>query len=104
MHKHKTKAWFDDDALDRIAQRYRGFGIEPLSYATVKDYCDSFDHLRPLATANADLKDVQRPWVLKAILSRVPRGGRVLEIGAGEPFVADILERLGYEVSIVDPY
>jgi len=31
---------------------------------------------------------VQRPWVLKAILGRVPRGGRVLEIGAGEPLVA----------------
>jgi len=104
MRNHKTTAWFDDAALDRIAQRYRSFEIGPLSYATVRDYCDSFDHLRPLATANQDLKDAQRPWVLKAILSQVPPGGHLLEIGGGEPFVADILERLGYEVTIVDPY
>jgi 2-polyprenyl-3-methyl-5-hydroxy-6-metoxy-1,4-benzoquinol methylase len=29
---------------------------------------------------------------------------QVLEIGAGEPFVAEILYRLGYEVWIADPY
>jgi 2-polyprenyl-3-methyl-5-hydroxy-6-metoxy-1,4-benzoquinol methylase len=101
---HKTKPWFDDDAIDRIAQRYRGFAVKPLSYATVRDYCDSFDHLRPLATANQDLKDAQRPWMVKAIVSQVPRGGKILEIGAGEPFVADIIERMGYEVAVVDPY
>ena len=101
---HKTKPWFDDAAIDRIAQRYRGFAVAPLSYATVRDYCDGFDHLRPLATANLDLKDAQRPWMVKAIVSQVPPGGRLLEIGAGEPFVADILERMGYEVTVVDPY
>src|SRR5713226_6030454 len=104
MHTPKTKPWFDDAALDAIARRYASFPVRPLSYATVRDYCDSFDHLRPLATANLDLKDSQRPWILKAVLSRVPRGGRLLEIGAGEPIVADILERLGYELTIVDPY
>jgi 2-polyprenyl-3-methyl-5-hydroxy-6-metoxy-1,4-benzoquinol methylase len=104
MHNHKTRAWFDDAALDHIAHRYGNFEVEPLSYATVRDYCDSFDHLRPLATANQDLKDPQRPWMLKTIISQVPRGGQVLEIGAGEPFVADILDRLGYRVTIVDPY
>jgi hypothetical protein len=101
---HKTKPWFDDATLAAIAQRYRGFSVAPLSYATVRDYCDSFDQLRPLATANQDLKDAQRPWMLKAILSQVPPGARLLEIGAGEPFVADMLERMGYEVTIVDPY
>src|ERR1700716_1678533 len=84
---HKTSPWFNDAALSGIALRYQSLATQPLSYGTVRDYCDSFDHLRPLATANADLKDCQRPWVLKAILSQVPRGGRVLEIGAGEPFV-----------------
>ena len=70
----------------------------------MRDFCDSFDHLHPIATANGDLKDNQRPWALKAILSVIPPGSRVLEIGAGEPFIADILDRLGYEVWIVDPY
>ena len=80
------------------------FPVEPLSYATVADFCDSVDHLRFIATANGDLKDCQRPWVFKAILSQVPRGARILEIGAGEPFVADLLQRLSYQVWIVDPY
>ena len=63
------------------------------SYATVRDYCDSVDHLPLLATASRDLKDVQRPWALKAIVGSVRPGSRLLEIGAGEPIVADLLAR-----------
>jgi|GEM_PF-1047768 len=101
----KTRSWFNDAALRNIVERYQGkFAVKPLSYATVREFCDSVDHLGALASANGDLKDCQRPWMLKAILGSVPRGSRVLEIGAGEPFVADILSRLGYEVFIVDPY
>jgi hypothetical protein len=44
------------------------------------------------------LKDVQRPWMLKAVFGRLPRGARLLEIGGGDPWVADLLARLGYEV------
>ncbi len=102
---HKTAAWFSDQELAEVSRRYRGkFEVGDLSYATVRDFCDSVDHLRQIATFNGDLKDSQRPWMLKAILSVVPPGGRILEIGAGEPFVADLLDRLGYEVWIVDPY
>ena len=102
---YKTDAWFTDEQLAGLAAKYRGrFELAPLSYGTVRDFCDSFDHLHPIATANGDLKDNQRPWALKAILSVVPPGGRVLEIGAGEPFIADVLDRLGYEVWVVDPY
>jgi 2-polyprenyl-3-methyl-5-hydroxy-6-metoxy-1,4-benzoquinol methylase len=90
--------------LQRVIERYRDYPVEPLSYGTVRDYCDSFDHLHALATANGDLKDCQRPWVLKAVLAKVPRPGKVLEIGAGEPLVADLLSRMGYETWIVDPY
>src|SRR5947207_2430214 len=57
-----------------------------------------------LATASRDLKDLQRPWAVKAILGSVPRGSRLLEIGAGEPVVAELLARLGYDVTVVDPY
>jgi 2-polyprenyl-3-methyl-5-hydroxy-6-metoxy-1,4-benzoquinol methylase len=105
VKRYKTQNWFTDARLAGIAAKYRGqFVTTPLSYGTVRDFCDSFDHLRPIATANGDLKDNQRPWVLKAILSIVPPGCRVLEIGAGEPFIADILDRLGYKVWVVDPY
>ena len=68
------------------------------------DYCDSYDHLPALATEAHDLKDCQRPWTFKTILGAVPYGGRLLEIGAGEPIVAELLSCLGYIVSVVDPY
>jgi hypothetical protein len=87
-----------------LVQRYQCYRTEPLSYGTVRDFCDSFEHLNKLATLNGDLKDLQRPWILKAVLAKVPRPGRVLEIGAGEPFVAELLSRMGYEAWIVDPY
>jgi glycosyltransferase involved in cell wall biosynthesis len=94
----------NDVALRRIAKHYEDFKAGLLGYATVKDYSDGVDRLRALATINRDLKDAQRPWVFKAILGAVPPGGRLLEIGAGDPWVADLLSRLGYEVVVVDPY
>jgi glycosyltransferase involved in cell wall biosynthesis len=75
-----------------------------VSYATVRDYCDSAERLPELATANGDLKDVQRPWALKTILAAIPSGSRLLEIGAGEPIVAGRLAQLGYDVTVIDPY
>ena len=51
-----------------------------------------------------DLKDAQRPWVFKAIVATVPAGAQLLEIGAGEPLVAARLLRLGYGVTVIDPY
>ena len=57
-----------------------------------------------LAAASVDMKDLQRCWMVKAVLGNVEPGGRLLEIGAGEPLVAGLLSRLGYEVTIVDPY
>ena len=99
-----TAGWFDDATLAAVAERYADYSTPPLGYATVRDFADSADHLHPLATAQGDLKDVQRPWALKTILGSAPRGGRLLEIGAGQPYVADLLARLGYEVWVVDPY
>ena len=87
-----------------LLQRYGEYPAGGLSYATVRDYCDSCEHLNALATANGDLKDCQRPWTVKAILAKSPPPGRILEIGAGKPLVADMLYKLGYEVWIVDPY
>lgn len=94
-----------DIALNRIAKHYADYRVpQMLGYATVRDYSDSVERLHALSTINQDLKDAQRPWVLKAILGAVPRGARLLEIGAGDAWVADLLARLGYEVWIVDPY
>ena len=35
---------------------------------------------------------------------RAARGALSPEIGAGDPLVADLLARLGYDVVVVDPY
>ena len=100
----KTSMLFSDAGLRKLSDRYRNYPIHPLSYATVQDYCDSYDHMRPIAKLNGDLKDVQRPWTFKTLLSLLPKSSRVLEIGAGEPWVGDLLARLGHEVWVCDPY
>jgi SAM-dependent methyltransferase len=88
---------------DAIAN-YQSFETSEISVASVADFCDSMDRLRGFSTLAGDLKDVQRPWMIKALLGSIQPGGRILEIGAGEPFVADFLARCGYDVTIVDPY
>lgn len=91
--------------LRGLVERYQGaFPLPPASYGTVRDFADSVDNMPGLAGANFDMKDLQRCWMIKAILGHVPIGGRLLEIGAGEPLVAGALSRMGYDVTVVDPY
>lgn len=90
---------------DKILRRYRALGAPAdLSYGTVKDFCDSADHLPFLSNIQGDLKDLQRPAALKMILGMMPPGSSLLEIGAGEPYVAHLLAELGYRATVVDPY
>ena len=86
-----------------LVRRYAQTKFPPLSYATVRDYCDSADHLKILGGMN-DLKDVQRPWTAKAMLGELKPGGSILEIGAGEPLVASLMQSLGWNVTACDPY
>jgi len=74
------------------------------SYATVRDYCESLEHLPQITGVDGDLKNVQRPWAVKALLRAVPPPARLLEIGGGEPIVSGFLSELGYDVTLVDPY
>jgi len=94
-----------DGALRGVVDRYRGnFPLPPVGYGTVGDLADSFDHMPGVAGANFDMKDMQRCWMIKAVLGNVPPGARLLEIGAGEPLIAGTLSRAGYDVTVVDPY
>jgi SAM-dependent methyltransferase len=93
-----------DAARRDVLARYRGQPVPDLGYATVRDFCDSADFLPQICGLDGDLKNVQRPWMVKAILGRVPLGARILEIGAGQPVVAGALQELGYAVTVVDPY
>jgi len=90
--------------LNNIRNKYKDFRIAPLSYATVRDFSDNVKYLPELATISNDLKDAQRAWMLKSILGSVPAGGRLLEIGAGDPHVVHWLSQLGYQIVVVDPY
>jgi uncharacterized UPF0146 family protein len=101
-----ASAWtIADSSLWPIAERYTGsFPLPPISYGTVREFADSADHMTGLAGASFDMKDLQRCWMVKAILGNAERGSRILEIGAGEPLVAGMLSRLGYEVTVVDDY
>jgi 2-polyprenyl-3-methyl-5-hydroxy-6-metoxy-1,4-benzoquinol methylase len=89
------------DLLERYGGQCR---ISELTYGTVSDFCDSCDHISYLTHIQGDLKDLQRPAALKAILALCPPGSSVLEVGAGEPHVSHILSELGYAVTVVDPY
>src|SRR5256885_12330475 len=81
----------------------RGADVRP-SYATVRDYCESLDELPQITALDGDLKNVQRPWAVKAILANLPPPARLLEIGGGEPIVSGFLSELGYNVTLIDPY
>ena len=85
----------------RFSRESREAGI---SYATVRDYCQSVDLLPEITGIDGDLKNVQRPWALKAVLGCVPPPARLLEIGGGEPIVSGSLAELGYDVTLIDPY
>ena len=87
-----------------VRERYRNYPRETLGYATVRDYCDSADHMPYLLDFDSDLKDVQRAWMVKAILCRLDAGTRLIEIGGGVPKSSSALGSLGYHPVIVDPY
>lgn len=91
-------------SISAVLERYQGKPISELGYATVPDFCDSADFLPQIVRFESTLKDVQRPWVVKAILGTVPVGSKILEIGGGEPLVSGFLQQLGYQVTLIDPY
>jgi hypothetical protein len=93
-----------DDQLWVLPELYGSYEVDPIGFGSVRDFADSVDNLPGLAAANADMKNLQRCWAVKAVLGKVERGSHLVEIGAGEPLVAGLLTRLGYRVTIVDPY
>lgn len=87
-----------------ISRLAGGTAADELSYATVRDYCESADLLPQITGRDGDLKNVQRPWAVKAVLACAPPPARVLEIGGGEPIVSGLLSDLGYDATLIDPY
>ena len=74
-----TSRYLTEGAADAIARRFAGRAMpNSVGYATVRDYCDSLDLLPQITGRDGDLKNVQRPWAVKAVLAYVRPGGRVL--------------------------
>lgn len=92
------------DSASVVARYADTSAVPQTSYATVRDFCDSADYLSQITRLDGDLKNVQRPWAVKALLGCIPPPARVLEIGGGEPIVSNFLAALGYDVTLVDPY
>lgn len=92
------------EGAEIVARFSRPKQMSETSYATVRDYCESLDYLPHITGVDGDLKNVQRPWAVKALLRAVPPPARLLEIGGGEPIVSGFLNELGYDVTLVDPY
>ena len=101
----ETCRYLTDASAQAILREFGGDSVETsVGYATVRDYCQSLDLLPQITGRDGDLKNVQRPWAVKAILGCIRPGARLLEIGGGEPVVSGFLSELGYDVTLVDPY
>ena len=74
-----------------------------ISYATVREYNLLREELPELTPIGTDLKDFQRPWVVKRILESYSTG-KILEIGADRCELADYLQKKGFEVWVIDVY
>ena len=77
---------------------------EGISYATVADLAESADAMPNLIGASPPPLGVQRGWVIKALLGSVPEGSAILEVAGSGPLAAGVLARLGFEVTVVDPF
>lgn len=74
-----------------------------IPYATVREYNLLREELPELTPIGTDLKDFQRPWVVKKILESYSTG-KILEIGADRCELADYLQKKGFEVWVIDVY
>ena len=106
MRLNVKKIWqlLTGGEMKALLKQYADYRTKELSYATVQDFSDSIDNFPSICGLNGDLKNVQRPWIIKAIIANLPPSAKLLEIGGGEPIVAGILANMGYDVTIIDPY
>lgn len=84
--------------------REKTFPPSGVSTATVREFQVLAERFPDWDLADGDVKSFQRPWMVAMVLDLVPRGGKILEYGAGDCAVAGRLSALGYDVWVVDPY
>ncbi len=77
---------------------------EGISYATAADLAESADAMPKLIAASPPPLGIQRGWAIKALLGSVPEGASILEVAGSGPMAAGVLARLGYRVTVLDPF
>lgn len=92
------------DVQTMIAETSRRWSPEPLGHGTVREYNRFLEELPEITYLSGDLKNFQRPWVVDALLKKLPKGGRILEMGADRCELAHYLHGRGYDVWAVDAY
>ncbi len=94
-----------DDEVWPLRELFAGHApATGLSYAKVADLAESADAMPQLVAASPPPLGLQRGWALKALLGSVPQGSAILELAGAGPLAAGVLQRLGYEVTILDPF
>ncbi len=61
------------------------YKLESIGFSTVRDYSRYFSEYPNLLGEYGDLKDVQRPWALEQIHSKVKPLSKILDMGGGRP-------------------
>ncbi len=75
-----------------------------LTYATAADLAEFADAMAKLIAASPPPLGIQRGWAIKALLGAVPEGSAILEVAGSGPLAAGVLARLGYRVTVLDPF
>lgn len=93
-----------DDRLWPLREAWAGFEAPPISHGTARDLADTSDTVPLLLTITPGLLGLQRGWALKTLIGALEPGARVLEIAGADQLTAGLLSRLGYRVTVVDPF
>src|SRR3954470_13387267 len=78
--------------------------MEEIAFATVREFQRLAEEYPQLLPRNEDLKSFQRPWCVDRLLQHLPRGGRILEIGADKCDLIPFLRTRGFDVWVIDIY
>jgi len=78
--------------------------MEEIAFATVREFHRFADDYPEVTKLNEDLKSFQRPWCVDRLLRALPKGGRILEIGADKCDLVPFLRSRGFEITVIDVY
>jgi hypothetical protein len=100
-----SEALVPDEEVWPLRELFAGRATDAgISYATAADLAESANAMEKLIAASPPPLGIQRGWAIKALLGSVPEGAAILEVAGSGPLAAGVLARLGYEVTVLDPF